>query len=546
MEGGDVVTNSTRVRSRRPNMRAGRRLPLSPAGAYRGRTKLRFVVALSAAVVMLAVSASPAAATVTISGHVYGADTGSTGISGAVVNLDTASAPETALGSTTAGSGGSYSFSGLAAGSYKVDAATGATDAAGPPYYTGGLLNYLPRFYTGSPTWLNATAVNLPTDGQTVSNVDIALPVGGEITGTVSLPGATATLYDPDGITQTVSATGSYSTYSFIRLETGSYRVCFEPPFGDTQHVSQCYNGKAGLQAADPISVIAGSTNTNIDAAFQSYGAITGKVTDASTGAAIGGLVVGYYDAASGAPESSTKTAADGTYTLTKVAPGTWKVVFVDTNNVYTTQYYNGQPTLACANAVTVGDGATVASVNAAMSTAPAGTACAGGGSGGGGSGGGSGSGTGGTGGGTGGTGGIGGSGTPGAGATVSLLQILAQLKLDIAPSGKAAAIGALLKAGGFALAFKALTGGIAVVDWYRVPAGAHVAKAGSRPKPVLVASGRLSFSAAGTRRLKLKLTAAGRNLLAHAKHLKLTGKGTFTPAGRPAVSARRSFVLKR
>ncbi len=61
----------------------------------------------------------------------------------------------------------------------------------------------------------------------------------------------------------------------------------------------------------------------------------------------------------------------------------------------------------------------------------------------------------------------------------------------------------------------------------------------------MLVASGRASFSAAGTGKLKVNLTAAGKRLLKNAKTLKLTAKGMFTPSGATAVTATKTFVLK-
>jgi hypothetical protein len=54
-----------------------------------------------------------------------------------------------------------------------------------------------------------------------------------------------------------------------------------------------------------------------------------------------------------------------------------------------------------------------------------------------------------------------------------------------------------------------AVEAGTVVVNWYQLPAGAKLATK-SKPKPVLVASGRLTFSAAGTNTIKLKLTAQG------------------------------------
>jgi hypothetical protein len=88
---------------------------------------------------------------------------------------------------------------------------------------------------------------------------------------------------------------------------------------------------------------------------------------------------------------------------------------------------------------------------------------------------------------------------------------------------------------------FKALEAGTAVIGWYYLPPGKK-----AKPKPVLVASGKLTFSAAGTATVKLKLTAAGKVLLRHAKRLKLTAEGTFTPTGKTPITAFKTFVLKR
>jgi subtilase family serine protease len=123
--------------------------------------------------------------------------------------------------------------------------------------------------------------------------------------------------------------------------------------------------------------------------------------------------------------------------------------------------------------------------------------------------------------------------------------QLAAQLAKLLAPSGKGAKLAALLKAGGLTISFKALSAGSVAIGWYELPKGAKLAKK-AKPKPVLVASAQLKFTAPGSRTIKIKLTPAGKRLLKHAKQVKLTGKGTFTPVGKPPVSAIRSFLLRR
>jgi hypothetical protein len=110
---------------------------------------------------------------------------------------------------------------------------------------------------------------------------------------------------------------------------------------------------------------------------------------------------------------------------------------------------------------------------------------------------------------------------------------------------GKAPKIGALLKQGGLTLAFGASEPGTLLVEWWKVPSGAHLAKHG-KLTPVLVAQGRAVFSAAGDGKVKAALTRRGRRLLANASKLKLTMRVRFTPSGHPTIGASRVVTLRR
>jgi hypothetical protein len=123
--------------------------------------------------------------------------------------------------------------------------------------------------------------------------------------------------------------------------------------------------------------------------------------------------------------------------------------------------------------------------------------------------------------------------------------QIATLLGRQLALPRNGAKIASLLRSGRFSMSFTALEAGTVVVDWYEVPPGAHLARK-TKARPVLVASGRRHVSAAGTFKIKLKLTAAGKRLLKRAKRFKVTAKAIFTPTGKRPITATKTFVLKR
>jgi hypothetical protein len=126
-----------------------------------------------------------------------------------------------------------------------------------------------------------------------------------------------------------------------------------------------------------------------------------------------------------------------------------------------------------------------------------------------------------------------------------SSAEVKAALSKLLKPSGKTATTKAIINSGGFSFTCSVPSAGKLVIDWYYLPSGAKLAKK-AKHKPVLVGAGQRTFSAPGTAMIKIKLTAAGRSLLKHATQVKLTAKGTFTPTGNAAITATRTFVLKR
>lgn len=108
--------------------------------------------------------------------------------------------------------------------------------------------------------------------------------------------------------------------------------------------------------------------------------------------------------------------------------------------------------------------------------------------------------------------------------------------------SGPGSSISAILRSGGFPAPFTAPAAGSVAVTWYYVPAGATLTRV---VKPVVVAKASKKFSAPGKAKVKLRLTAKGRKLLKHAKRIKLTAVGTFTPKHGKKASRHKAITLK-
>jgi hypothetical protein len=123
--------------------------------------------------------------------------------------------------------------------------------------------------------------------------------------------------------------------------------------------------------------------------------------------------------------------------------------------------------------------------------------------------------------------------------------QILALIAQQLGPSGDWARLRLSTRSASFAFRFTALEAGTAVVDWYAAPRGRQRAR-DARIKPVILASGRLTFSAAATKMMKISFTRAGRLLWKRAKQLQLTARGTFTPIGMAPITATRTVTLQK
>ena len=227
---------------------------------------------------------------------------------------------------------------------------------------------YLSEYYNDKATLAAADPVAV-AEGQTTAGINAVLARSGWISGRVtnssgeSIPGVDVIAYDANGFYVSGAVTDANGDYTVAGMTTGSYRLYFEEENGD--YVSEYYNDKATLGAADPIAVTAGQTTQGIDAVLTAWGRISGKVTNSSA-AAIANIEVNAYDA-SGTLVGTARTNASGDYTIGPLGDGNYRVRFYDDTGWYLGEYYNDKTALATADPVAVTEGQTTAGINAVL-----------------------------------------------------------------------------------------------------------------------------------------------------------------------------------
>ena len=127
------------------------------------------------------------------------------------------------------------------------------------------------------------------TAGSTTTGIDAVLAAAGHVTGKVSNAGGSGladigvTVYQWSDINDdwdwvSDATTASDGSYDLGGLASGNCRLMFED-WAAGAYLAEYYNDKADLDAADDVSVTAGSTTTGIDAVLSPAGRITGTVT---------------------------------------------------------------------------------------------------------------------------------------------------------------------------------------------------------------------------------------------------------------------------
>ncbi len=156
------------------------------------------------------------------------------------------------------------------------------------------------------------------------------------------------------------TSTGSTGDYE-LGVTVGTYVLRFDPSCGRTvpsPYAVEYYLGQTDLDRADAVSVSATSPATGINAALAAGYSLSGAVAGSEAANGLANVCVSAEDAAA-VTVGNTTTSTDGTFTISNLPAGNYRVRFDPTcggawKSPYAAQYYPGQgfPTAAAELAV--------------------------------------------------------------------------------------------------------------------------------------------------------------------------------------------------
>jgi hypothetical protein len=316
---------------------------------------------VEAAPVVLATDATASAINATLQrgATITGTVTAPGGTPLAGVQVDIKDEAGSFVAATASSEEGTYSVSGLPAGSYKVQ-------------FEPGEGNYVGQYYDNAASAEAAEPITLAV-GAIKENVDAQLKPGGSIAGTVTaapggepVAGVQAYVTNAEGTTVASAVSDAEGGYTVPALPAGSYTVRFEPDEGN--YIGQYYNDAAGAEAATKVVVVAGAITEDVNAALSAGASIAGTVTSPGDEPASGVQV--YVTSSDGTTAASATTNEDGTYSIVGLPAGSYTVQFEPPNSTDVGQFYNAAATAEAAEPVVLSAGAVKENINAELAAA--------------------------------------------------------------------------------------------------------------------------------------------------------------------------------
>ncbi len=265
---------------------------------------------------------------------------------------------------TVTNADGHYAFSDLPVGSYKVR----FSDPAGV---------YGLQWYPYMPTMDRATPINLGLGDRVAASARLqgVAHISGTVTNAsaVGLSGIDVRVYDfYGGELLSKSVTGAGGAYTVGSLSLAPYGGTFlKVRFSDPTNVYalQWYQQRPDQTSATQIQMT-GPTTSPINEVLPTtaqFGTVTGTVTDGTNG--LSGISVRIYPTDGSPRAAKAVTAANGTYSVGGLLPGSYDVLFGDPGGPWSQVWYANAATQATATPVTVAAGGT-ATANQALTPA--------------------------------------------------------------------------------------------------------------------------------------------------------------------------------
>jgi hypothetical protein len=226
-----------------------------------------------------------------------------------------------------------------------------------------------------SATGLANVTKAVQVGGSAVTGAGVTLPLAGAVSGTVR-GGTTAAPVAGVCVEATrktgrgargLAVTDGQGQYTMKGLAAGSFTILFAPDCaaGLGGFRPQWFNGQQSEASATPVGVGPGSTHAGVDATLTADGGMSGTVQ--VSGSPVGGVCVIAYRASGTQRPALAETAANGTYTIADLAPGSYDVEFKAGcgASAYTTQWYNGVASKGAATPVVVTAGTETQAIDA-------------------------------------------------------------------------------------------------------------------------------------------------------------------------------------
>ncbi len=244
---------------------------------------------------------------------------------------------------------GAYAITGLTPGQYRMQFADCAD--------TG----YVDEFYADKPTLAAADPITVSA-GTASAGTDATLASAGAISGTVTGPGDTpaagicVSALSADGQEVLMNGTDAAGNYVINPLPPGSYKVKFQSCPGSALLATEFYNDSATFSGGADVVVQEGMQAEDIDAQLGAAGSISGTVTMEGAEPAVDACVSAFPTADAVFPVAVAQAGADGSYSLTGLASGSYKVYFDGScsPDQLSEEFFDDKATFAAATAVSV------------------------------------------------------------------------------------------------------------------------------------------------------------------------------------------------